>query len=201
MNSVHKEIESKIKSFERGTVFFPDDFFGVGTYDNVRQSLKRLVESELIMRVAQGIYCYPEVDDLLGLGVLYPTYEEIAEAIARRSHARIVPTGDYALNVLGLSTQVPMNFVFLTDGPSRSVEALNGREITFKRVAPKKFVFKNRLAMLVNSALKSIKKENVTEKQIAQIERVLQKEDRDAVLADVKLMPAWIRNIVKKAYA
>jgi hypothetical protein len=200
MDSISQKIVSKIESFERGKIFFTDEFIGMGTDAAIRQTLKRLIESGMILRVAQGIYCYPEIDDVLGLGVIYPSYEKIAEAMAQRSHARIVPSGDYALNVLGLSTQVPMNYVFLTDGPSRHLQVSNGRGITFKRVSPKNLAFTNRLAMLLTSALKSLKKENLTDEQILQINNLLRKENKDAVMADLPLMPAWIRKIVTNAY-
>ncbi len=200
MNTATERIETAIELFERGRIFFADDFIGLGSSDIIRQTLLKLTNEGKIIRVAQGIYCYPEIDEKLGLGVIYPTFEQIAEAMAKRNHSRIVPTGEYALNVLGLSTQVPMNYVFLTDGPARHVEVSNGRGITFKRVAPKNLAFTNRLAMLVTSALKSIKRENVDEKQIRHIEGVLRNEDKEAVLSDLKLMPVWIRNIVTGAY-
>ena len=93
-----------------------------------------------------------------------------------------------------------MNFVSLTDGTSRRIDISEGRGITFKKTAPKNLAFRNRLAMLVTSALKSIKKENVTEEQIKHIETLLQQEDKESVLADLKLMPVWIRKIVLNAY-
>ncbi len=200
MDSVFQKIVSKIESFERGKIFFADEFLGIGTDDAIRQTLKRLIESGMILRVAQGIYCYPEIDEELGLGVIYPSYEKIAEAMAQRSHARIVPSGDYALNVLGLSTQVPMNYVFLTDGPTRHLKVSNGRGITFKRVSPKNLAFTNRLAMLLTSALKSLKKANLTSQQTLQINKLLRQENKEAVMTDLPLMPAWIRNVVINAY-
>ena len=200
MNSAAQKIGSSIETIGRGKIFFADDFVNMGSAENIRQALGRLTKSEKIVRVANGIYCYPEVDDKLGLGVLMPTFDQIANAIAERSHARIVPTGDYALNVLGLSTQVPMNCVYLTDGSPRKVEISGGRGIIFKKTAPKNLSFKNRLAMLVTSALKSIGRENVTTEQIAHIEQLLRKENKESVLADLALMPIWIRKIVTKAY-
>lgn len=200
MQNTSETIEATIRSFGRGKIFFADDFVGTGTPEAIRQALLRLSKAGEIIRVAQGIYCYPEIDTRLGLGVIKPSYEQIADALAERTHARIVPTGEYALNALGLSTQVPMNFIYLTDGPSRSIEISEGRGITFKKTAPKNLVFQNRLAMLVTSALKSIKKENVTEDQIKQIETLLRQEDKESVLADLKLMPVWIRKIVINAY-
>ncbi len=200
MNSAAQKIENSIENFGRGKIFFADDFVNMGSAENIRQALGRFTKNEKIVRVANGIYYYPEVDDKLGLGVLLPSFDQIANAIAERSHARIIPTGDYALNVLGLSTQVPMNCVYLTDGTPRKVEISGGRGIIFKKTTPKNLAFKNRLAMLVTSALKSIKQENVTPEQIEHIEQLLRKEDKDSVLADLALMPIWIRKIVTKAY-
>ena len=200
MDSAAQKIENSIENSGRGKIFFADDFVNMGSAENIRQALGRFTKNEKIVRVANGIYCYPEVDDKLGLGVLLPSFDQIANAIAERSHARIIPTGDYALNVLGLSTQVPMNCVYLTDGTPRKVEISGGRGIIFKKTTPKNLAFKNRLAMLVTSALKSIKQENVTPEQIEHIEQLLRKEDKDSVLADLVLMPIWIRKIVTKAY-
>ena len=200
MNSVAQKIENSIENSGRGKIFFADDFVNMGSAENIRQALGRFTKNEKIVRVANGIYCYPEVDEKLGLGILLPSFDQIANAIAERSHARIIPTGDYALNVLGLSTQVPMNCVYLTDGTPRKVEISGGRGIIFKKTTPKNLAFKNRLAMLVTSALKSIKQENVTPEQIEHIEQLLRKEDKDSVLADLALMPIWIRKIVTKAY-
>ena len=200
MNNAAQKIENSIENSGRGKIFFADDFVNMGSAENIRQALGRFTKNEKIVRVANGIYCYPEVDEKLGLGVLLPSFDQIANAIAERSHARIIPTGDYALNVLGLSTQVPMNCVYLTDGTPRKVEISGGRGIIFKKTTPKNLAFKNRLAMLVTSALKSIKQENVTPEQIEHIEQLLRKEDKDSVLADLALMPIWIRKIVTKAY-
>ena len=153
MDSVTSKIEQQILNLERGSIFFPDDFVDLGTPEAIRQSLTRLCKEGTIIRIAQGIYCYPEIEEKLGLGILQPSFEQIAEAMAKRDHARIVPTGAYALNVLGLSTQVPMNYVYLTDGSKRHVEISNGRGITFKNTAPKNLAFQSRLAMLIRQHL------------------------------------------------
>ncbi|HPW65628.1 MAG TPA: DUF6088 family protein [Salinivirgaceae bacterium] len=200
MDSITSKIEQRIKSLKRGTIFFPDDFIDLGSADAVRQTLTRLHNEGMIIRVAQGVYCYPEIEDKLGLGVLYPSFEQIAVAVAKRDHARIVPTGAYALNLLGLSTQVPLNYVFLTDGSERNISISNGRKIVFKNTTPKNLAFQNRLAMLITFALKSLKKENVEDRHIERIYELLQNEPKEAIMPDLRLMPAWIRKIVKNAY-
>ena len=159
-----------------------------------------LCKEGLIIRVAYGMYCYPEIDSKLGLGILHPSFEQIAEAMAKRDHARIVPTGAYALNVLGLSTQIPMNYVYLTDGTSRKLEMFNGCMVTFKHTALKNLSFNNYLAMLINVALRDLGQQNVTEEHVKRIHQLLQNENRTDIERDYGRMTGWIREIVKGAY-
>ena len=198
--SIENTILNSIKKRGRGTVFFSSDYSKVGEKSAVLKAWERMAAGGTIVRVARGIYCYPKIDKELGFGTLYPTYEEIAQAIAKRDKARIVPAGIYAMNRLGLSTQVPMNVVYLTDGSSRKV-AINGNKgIQFKHVAPKNLAFQNQLAQLINSALKEIGQDNITEKDKTRIKSLLSNESKDNVMQDVKLMPDWIASIIREAY-
>lgn len=86
--SIIKQIEDRIKSFGKGSIFYPDDFIDLGTSDAIRQSLIRLCKDEKIVRVAQGIYCYPHIDEELGLGIIMPTSDEIARSLAKRDHSQ-----------------------------------------------------------------------------------------------------------------
>ncbi len=198
--SIENIILNSIKKCGRGTVFFPSDFSKAGEKSAVLKALERMTAEGTIIRVARGIYCYPKIDKELGLGVLYPTYEEIAQAIAKRDKARIVPAGVYAMNRLGLSTQVPMNVVYLTDGSPRKVSIDGNRGILFKHVSPRNLSFHNQLALLINSALKEMGREKVSEEDRDRIKSLLRKEQKDSVLQDLKLMPDWIASIVREAY-
>lgn len=200
MASIEDNILTAIQAKGRGSIFFPSDFTSYGEVKAVGKSLERLTAKGDIVRLARGIYLYPKIDTVLGLGALMPSIEQIAETIARRDKARIVPTGIYAMNKLGLSTQVPMNVVYLTDGAPRKVSLGNGRSIQFKYTTPRNLAFTNPLAMLVTFALREVGKDNVTEDIAKRIKSVLQKERKENILADEALMPAWIRNITRKAY-
>ena len=200
MASIEDNILTAIQAKGRGSIFFPSDFTSYGEVKAVGKSLERLTAKGDIVRLARGIYSYTEIDTVMGLGELMPSIEQIAETIARRDKARIVPTGIYAMNRLGLSTQVPMNVVYLTDGAPRKVNLGNGRSIQFKYTTPRNLAFTNPLAMRVTFALLEIGKDNVTEDIIKRIKSVLQKERKENILADEALMPAWIRNITRKAY-
>ena len=143
MQSIEEKIITSISKRGRGTMVSPLDYAGYGDSKAVQKAFERLAASQKLIRVARGIYCYPKIDKVLGLGVLYPTFEEIAAAIARRDKAKIAPTGVYALNKLGLSTQLPMNVVYLTDGSSRKVKLDGERGIQFKHTAKKNLAFQN----------------------------------------------------------
>lgn len=200
MVSIEDKIWTAIQAKGRGSIFFPSDFTSYGEDKAVGKSLERLTAKGNIVRLARGIYTYPEIDTILGLGVLMPSIEQIAETIARRDKTRIVPTGAYAMNKLGISTQVPTNVVYLTDGAPRKISLGNGRSIQFKYTTPKNLSFTNPLAMLVTFALKEVGKDNVTDNIAKHIKGVLQKEQKENVLADEALMPAWIRTFTRQAY-
>ena len=105
-DTIENKILKKIRKAKRGTLFFSDNFSMFGNAETIRRTLNRLVEAGEIDRVSSGIFVRPQMDKIIGK--ITPKIEDIADAIARRDKAKIVPTGAYALNRLGLSTQVPM---------------------------------------------------------------------------------------------
>ena len=200
MESIDNRILSKVKKCGAGKIYFPSDFASYGESKSILKALERLTNDNKMIRLSRGIYLYPKVDKELGLGVLYPSLETIAYSIAKRDKARIVPTGLHALNKLGLSTQVPMNIIYLTDGSPRKINLGDGRSILFKHVAPKKLAFRNELAMLIVFALKEITQERVIQEHLDKIKSLLQNEPKERIMADAQLMPSWIKSIIMKSY-
>lgn len=196
MESVEKKVKSSVLSRKRGALLFPEDFERFGSSEAVRLALHRLEQQSFIKRVAQGIYVRPEIDEFIG--ELTPTAEEVALAIAKRDRIRIVPTGVYALNALGLSTQMPMKVVFLTDGAPREIK-IGKRTIKFKRTTPKNLMAKGKLSRLVIQALKEIGKDRLTVEEESKIISLLKKEDTKHLVHDIQLAPAWIKKIMQKA--
>lgn len=190
---VKNTIAEVLKTYARGSVLFVDDFLDYGNPESVKKALFRLKEEEILVRLAHGIYLYPKIDK--ELGVLYPSTEEIAKAIARRDKARIIPTGVQALNKLGLSTQVPTKVVYLTDGASRTVK-VGKRTITFKKTSPKNLLVKGEISGLVVQALKTIGQDKADKKTIEKIQAILKNEKKENIINDAKLSPAWINKIL-----
>ena len=197
MQSTVYKIENEIKRRKRGKIYFADNFSSLGTPEAIKKALQRSEKSGMLIRLAHGIYLYPSIDKKLGLGVLYPSVETIAKEIAKRDKARIVPTGLYALNVLGLSTQVPTNIVFHTDGAPRKIQVYK-QTITFKHVVPKNFVYNSELLMLVVSAFKEIGENSVSENHLNIIKKVLSQETKENIMQDVNLAPVWIRKKIQQ---
>lgn len=196
MQSVDDKVIAKIKKAKRGSLFFTEDFLTFGSAKAVAKALERMVETEEVSRVARGIYARLEIDPILGS--IKPSTEKMAEAIRKRDKARIVPTGILALNALGLSTQVPMNVVYLTDGAARKID-LGRRKIVFKKVAPKNLAAIGQISSLVIQALKEIGKDKITETEIQIILKQLAKEAPYRLEHDIKLAPEWIRVIMRQA--
>lgn len=200
MKSVADNILQKIWRMRKGSIFFSDDFLSMGTRPSVSKALSEMVKDNTIVRLAPGIYCKPEKDDVFGLGVIYPGIDQIAQAIAARDKSEIVPTGVYAQNRLGFSTQIPMNAVYLTNGSARRIKIYNGKGILFKRVSPKHFQFKNKLALMLTLALKDIGEGNLTEEQKKTMKIIVNKESKQSLTQDYVLMPDWIRTLIESMY-
>lgn len=198
--SLEKQVLGLIKKRGRGNFVFASDFTSLGEQKTINKSLERLAKDDTIIRISRGVYYYPKIDKVLGLGVLYPTLEDIAEGIAKRDKARIVPTGIYALNRLGFSTQIPMNIIYLTDGSERKLNLNNGTSIQFKYTAPKNLAFKSQLAMLLTFAFKTIGKENITQEMLTHTKELLAKDEKSSIEQDYNLMPAWVSSIIKSVY-
>ena len=198
--SIENKIFSTIRRKRHGVILFASDFSSIGERKTINKALERIALSGKIIRIARGIYCKPKVDTEFGFGILYPSVDEVAQAIAQRDKCRIVPTGDAALNKLGLSTQVPMNAVYYTDGTPRRIKVYNGKGILFKHVVPKRLNFKSELVMLITFALQTIGQGHVSDEQLDRIKQLLSKESKERVYEDLELIPSWIRSIILKVY-
>ena len=193
---VENKIFESLKSRQKGSVIFVSDFLDYGNSESVKKALLRLNEKETIVRLAHGIYLYPKVDK--ELGILFPSTEDIAIAIARRDKVRIIPTGVQALNKLGLSTQVPMKVVYLTDGGTRNIK-VGKRTISFRNTSPKNLFMKGEISSLVIQALKTIGNSKLDDSTLLKIQDILKQEKKENIVNDAKLAPEWINKILIQA--
>ena len=170
------------------------DFADLNNDGLVTRAVSRLEKDGLLIRISQGIDLYPQRNRF---GILKPNIDEIAVAIAQKDKARIIPSGLTALNKLGLSTQVTMNAVYLTDASAREIK-IGNRTIVFKRSAPRNFAYKTDIFPLVVGAMKEIGEANLTDNQLRIIKETINRcEDKEAIMYDYNIAPGWIRKKLK----
>jgi len=128
---------------------------------------------------------------------IHPNLDKIAHAIARRDKAKIIPTGVFALYALGLSTQIPLNLVYLTDGKARKIK-VGKSTIVFKKTSPKKLALKGKLSKLAILAMSEIGKDKLTPLEIEKIINSLKKENINDLKHDLLLAPQWIAETINK---
>jgi hypothetical protein len=174
-------------------ILFRSDFPEYHT-EFVGSILSELTTEGMLLKIAHGIYAKPRKSKF---GVVLPSVDKVVQAIATRDNAKVLPSGMTALNALGLSTQVPMNYTYLTTGSERTVN-LSNRKVVLKRGVPKNFCYGTRLISLLVQALKALKKENVGEEELNIIQQLVTKETNKETLAkDIDMMPAWMKRIIK----
>lgn len=194
MEKVVENIRKRIEDAGDGALFFNNSF---PEYDDeyVGKVLSDLVKQGILHRLSRGVYLKAKETKF---GLVYPSEYTLANAIAERDNAEVLPTGSTALNMLGLSDQVTMNPVFLTSGSARRIK-LGNRTITFKRGVPRNFAVKGKVTRLVVQAMKAIGENNFTEEDLQAVGSVLAKYPEDETMAhDLTVMPSWIKkNIIK----
>ena len=194
-DNISQKIRERINRLEIDSLFTISDFEDINNDSLVTRTLSRLQNEGVIIRVATGIYMKPKKTQF---GVLYPTIDRIAQKIAERDKAQIMPTGDTALNFLGFSTQVPTNAVYITNGAKRKVKVGN-RNIVFKNAIQKNFQFKGKLLPLIIISLKALGKNRATDEIKNQIAKLLSNgntQERETIMHDLYLSPVWIKELL-----
>lgn len=186
-------LRERIEALPEDSVLFRTDFPEYHS-EFVGGTLAELTQEGMLVKLAQGIYAKPRRSRF---GLVVPSVDKIAQAIAARDNAEVLPSGMTALNVLGLSTQVPMKYSYLTTGSERIIK-LKNQEIRLKRGVPKNFCYETKLIALLVQALKTLKQQNVGEEELQVIRNLISREpDRSALAKDVDMMPVWMKRIVK----
>ena len=195
MQTIDSKLKSRIYGHGRGSVFTPNDFLDLGGRDAVDKALSRLATRGEVRRLARGLYEYPREHP--ELGTLSPDIEKVAKALAGKDRLRLQPAGAYATNLLGLSEQVPAKAVFLTDGPSRSVK-IGRQEIQLRRTTPRNMAAAGRLSGLLMQAFRHLGRQHITEQRMAHLKRTLPAKERNQLLKDLPLAPAWMHPLFRE---
>ena len=190
-------VQSKISSLSNGVVFASNSFrFQDANQNSVEKELSKLNADGVIKRFRKGIYYKPQKSTLFG--DVLPNPSAVAQAIAKLNDAHIVPDGSMALNMLGLSDQVPMKYVYLNDKLHKS-EFVGNTEIVFKRINAKKLTTSNKRVALVLSAMDYLGKDAFEDKNlIKDFASKLDISDIKDLGKASKYYPLWVKNRVSE---
>ena len=189
------QIRGNIEKAENGSVFVSTDFTDITDKKTVNMGLIRLADEGLIKKILFGVYYKPEFNELLGETVA-PSPNKVAHALARNFGWTIVPCGDTALNLLGLSTQVPSQWVYVPDGAYKEY-TFDNTTIKFKRTTNKEISKVSYKTALTIQALKALGKENITEQVILRLKKILTDEEKEKMLAESKSATSWVLELIK----
>jgi len=191
--SIETKVKNKILEHGPGWCFTPMHFSGLGSDTSIRKALSDLHKQKMIRRLAQGIYDYPKVHDVLG--VIPPDLNEVARAIAEKNGVQIQPAGAHAANLVGFSEQVPGRIIFLTEGPSRKIK-IGNQEIIFKKATKKVMLSAGTREGLLIQAIKNLGKDHITGKIRLQIAKFLKNSREEDIRRNMRFAPAWVRVLV-----
>ena len=179
-----------------GTVFVTVDFVSITDKKNVNMSLLRLEDEGLILRIIRGVYYKAEYNDFLQEYVV-PNPDKVAHAIARNFGWTITPCGDSALNILGLSTQVPAIWSYVSDGTYKEY-SYDNTTIKFKRTTNKEISKLSYRTALIIQALKALGKDNIGNKVINKLKNNLTDKEKATALLEAKAATSWIYEYIKQ---
>lgn len=189
------QIRSIIEASEDGSVFVSTDFTDITDKKTVNMGLIRLAEEGVIKKILFGVYYKPEFSKLLGEAVA-PSPNKVAHALARNFGWTIVPCGDTALNLLGLSTQVPSQWIYVSDGAYKEY-SFDNTTIKFKRTTNKEISKVSYKTALTIQALKALGKDNVTDAVIARLKKALTEQEKTNMLAEARSATSWVYELIK----
>ena len=195
-DSNFQKLVREITRLGAGSVFLSDDL-EIEDKAVLRVYLARMVDSNLIARIAPGVFYIPKYSKVLKSAVP-PDIDDVAKAIAKSERARIIPVGNYALYKAGLTTQVPSVAVFGTDGTARVIKLNDGRTIKFKAAAARNFAYNSPVVQTAVSAMREIKEENITEDEISRLRNLCASVDGKVFESDLRLAPEWISRALKR---
>ena len=195
LNSTDNQLLKRIRSKRRGWVFTPADFSDLGSRTAVGKALMRHVQAGTIRQLARGLYDFPIQHPRFG--TIPPSDQSIANALKGEDTFRLQLSGGHAANMLGLSTQVPVRTVFLTDSRSRKVR-MGKREIVLKNTSARHLATAGRISGTVIQALRWLGQRQLHPGMVATLRRNLSPEQKQQLLKDVRYAPAWIASVMRQ---
>ncbi len=194
MSELKKEILNRIDEKEYGA-FTTSDFIDMDNYKTISKTLERFENERIIKRIRRGVYYRPKHNNLLGIDES-PDINQVALAIARQLNIIIIPSGNFALNIIGLSTQVPSKYIYVTNGAYNEYEVGNNK-IYFKHSTSREITALDNRILISIQALKTIGKGNVDSSIRDKLSTFLGNDNKEYIKSNNLRITSWIYDELK----
>lgn len=189
-------IKNRILAEKIGAVFVAADFADITDKTTTNVALARLESEGIIRRVLRGVYDKPEYNEFLK-EYIAPIPDNVAHALARNYGWTIVPCGDTALNLLGLSTQVPATWVYVSDGTYKEY-TYDNTTIQFKRTTNKEVSKLSYKTALTIQALKALGKDKIDDALLDSLRKLLTVDEKQTMMSEAKTATSWIYEYIRQ---
>ena len=197
MDGVTQKMRDMIRGWDRGRIFFLDDFATLESPGAVRFALLGMVKEGFVIRLARGVYCYPELSGEFSMKRIIPSDERIAYCIAEKEKVRIIPYGDQAAYKLGLTTMRISDLKYLTDGAPRKINLSATKKIYFNHTDEvKMFGYRNETIQDIASAIRFLTEEMIDGERKRVIHKHLRTIPEEDFRHDITIPPAWVGKIL-----
>lgn len=197
---VQQRIEEEIKRGPKNSIYVLADFYDVGNYEAVKKAVLRLTSAGKLLRVKRGVYKSLDYSSFLQQEVQASPLE-VAKKIARKNRWAIAPSGNTALNALGLSTQVPAEYHFVSSGTNKETELDNGIRLYFKHIPLKEIAGISTKSALIIEAIKALGRNGMNDSVRARIASVLSSTEKERLARESRTSRVWVAEEVRKILA
>lgn len=191
-NSIFHRIYGRGKSW----VFSGVDFLPEFKRWEIDRSLADLATGGKIRRILPGLYYFPKYSELLKEFVA-PNIPDVAEALARKYNWNIFPEGNTALNYLGLSTQVPAKYAYISNGSARKYK-IGNMTLEFLHRVPTESMITDKNTMLVVQAIKAFGQAHIDDKFIQQLTSRFSPDEWKKIKKHASKTTGWVYEIITK---
>lgn len=186
-------VRSHIEAAPQGEPFSSIELLSLGTRAAVDSALSRLTKEGFITRITRGVYVRPLYNEYIG--EVTPSPYRIAEVVARTTGSVIGINGAEAARGFALSTQMSMQSLFLTTGPTRVI-SVGKSKIHMRHTSPRKLALAGRPAGMALTAMYYLGKEELTPAVVGAIRKKLPPAEFEILSTSTKLMPAWMSDVI-----
>lgn len=195
-DTISTEILALLAPGGRGRIFFADEFYDRWPDSSVRYTLSAMARDGQIVRLARGVFCYPRLSEH-GMKMILPDRDAIANAIAGHTRVRIVPCGDQAAFLVGLTSLQLASATYLTDGAPRLIRLASRRTIEFRHTSEMRtFAFSDHRMQLICAAVRAVGRDGIRIQERETLKWKLSDVPDASFVADLPLCPGWVRELL-----